>query len=271
MSKYFTKPFHVSWNEIDATGQVGLSSYFQYVVETAWAWGAANGLGIAESEALGLAWVVHETELSLIRPLRTGDDFELTIWLKDWRRVRGTRCFELRARDAGDILAQGVQEIVVLDSQSLRPKPPPEYLISNLRMEDPRLIPRHTMPRIQVAASGAFTTDRVVEWRDLDWQEHVNNSVYPAYAQEAATQALATLGWAPAELKQAGCAVRYRRAHIQHPSSAVWGEKLDVACHADRPEADRGHLVRQHAAPDRSRAHSPLRTGMVNDGSRHRG
>jgi YbgC/YbaW family acyl-CoA thioester hydrolase len=226
--KHFTKAFQVGWSEIDANGQVGISNYFQYVVETAWAWGAANGLGLAESESLGLAWVMHETEISILRPLRSGDEFDLTIWLAEWRRVRGTRCFELRLKHGGEVVAQGVQEIVVLDSRSLRPKAAPEHLIANLRMENPRIIPRGNLPKPRITPAGAFASQRAVEWRDLDWQEHVNNSTYPAYAEEAAVQALTALGWSPARWKAEGYAMANRRVHVQHPSSATWGERLNV-------------------------------------------
>lgn len=229
MSKYFTKSFQVSWNDINATGELGLSAYFQYVVETAWAWGAANGLGIAESEASGLAWVIHETEIDLLRPLRAGDQFELTIWLKEWRRVRGTRCFELRMKSGTEVVAQGVQEIVVLDSSSMRPVPAPAPLIEKIRMENPRIVPHQELPKYRIPEGSAFPSERAVEWRDLDWQEHVNNSIYPAFAEEAAARALAAMGWSPADLKEAGLAVGYRRVHIQYPSSASWGEKLSIS------------------------------------------
>ncbi len=86
MLKYFTRTFRVEWSETNAIGQVHLATYFKYVVETAWEWGAAIGLGIDESEKLGIGWLVRATELTLHRPLRPDDVFELTIWLADWRR-----------------------------------------------------------------------------------------------------------------------------------------------------------------------------------------
>jgi len=52
MSKYFTRTFRVGWSEINTIGQVHLSEYFRYVIETAWDWGATVGLSIAESEDL---------------------------------------------------------------------------------------------------------------------------------------------------------------------------------------------------------------------------
>lgn len=89
----FTRTFRVRWSALNAVGQVDLSEYFRYVVETAWDWGATIGLNIAESDELGLAWVIREAEINFYRPLGSNDIFDLTIWLVDWRRVRGIRCF----------------------------------------------------------------------------------------------------------------------------------------------------------------------------------
>ncbi len=141
---------------------------------------------------------------------------------------RGTRCFELRIKDGGELVAHGVQEIVVLDSATLRPVSPPEHLIENLRMQDPRVVPHHAFQKVQIPVEAGFVTERAVEWRDLDWQEHVNNSIYPEYAEEAGAQALAALGWPPAALKAAGLAVANRRAHIQYLSPASWAERLNL-------------------------------------------
>lgn len=129
MSKIFTRTFRVRWSEIDADGQVGPASYLHYLVETAYDWGATGQLGAEDSEALGLIWVIRETEFSFIRPLRYNDIFDFTIWMVKWRRVRGTRAFELRLKDGGEVVAQGVQQIACLDSESLRPTSLPEHII----------------------------------------------------------------------------------------------------------------------------------------------
>jgi YbgC/YbaW family acyl-CoA thioester hydrolase len=228
MSKYFTRTFRVRWVAINAIGQVELSEYFRYVIETAWDWGATVGLSIAESNELGLAWVIRETELHLHRPLYPNDVFELTIWMVDWRRVRGTRCFELVLRDGGELVAQGTQEIVSLDLTSLRPVVTPDHIIEQLRIDNPRVIPHQKFPKLQLNREAAFVSQKTVEWRDLDAQEHVNNANYAAFAEDAATLALGASGWSPSRFKTQGLAVMNQRVQIQHQSPALWGETLDV-------------------------------------------
>ena len=228
MSKYFTRNFRVRWSEINAVGQVHLSEYFRYVIETAWDWGTTVGISFAESEERGLAWIIHESEINLYRPLYTHDIFELTIWLVDWRRVRGTRCFELKLKDSGELVAQGVQEVVSLDLKTMRPVATPDYIIDSLRLENPRVFPHQKFPKFQLRPDTAFLIQRNVEWRDLDSQEHVNNANYVAFAEDAATQALAAVGWSPSHFKNQDLALANKRVHIQYQSPASWGEKLDV-------------------------------------------
>jgi len=228
MSKYFTRTFRVGWSEINTIGQVHLSEYFRYVIETAWDWGATVGLSIAESEVLGLAWVIRESEINLYRPLCPNDIFELTIWLVDWRRVRGTRCFELLLKDGGELVAKGVQEIVSLDLKTLRPVATPVHIIDNLRIENPRVIQHQKFPKFQTQPEAAFVIQRTVEWQDLDSLEHVNNANYVAFAEEATVQALAELGWSPSHFKTQGFVVVNQRVHIQYQSPASWGETLEV-------------------------------------------
>jgi YbgC/YbaW family acyl-CoA thioester hydrolase len=229
MSKYFTRTFRVRWSEINSIGQVHLSEYFRYLVETAWDFGAENGLSIAESEELGLAWVIRETEINLFKPLYPNDIFEFTIWLVDWRRVRGTRCFELLLKDRGDIVAQGTQEIVALDSKTLRPAAPPEHLMENFRIENPRVFQHQKFPKLPTQREAAFVIQRDVEWRDLDSLEHVNNANYAEFAEDATALVLAAVGWSPSQFKTQGFVVVNKRVHIQYQSPASWGETLDVA------------------------------------------
>lgn len=228
MSKIFTRAFRVRWSETNANGQVDITSYLRYLMETATDWGAAGQLSLDDIHALGEAWVIRETQFDLIRPLTYDDRFEFTIWLVEWRRVRGTRHFELKLQDSGEVVAQGAQQVAVLDSQTMRPISPPAHLLEYYLLEDPRIIPTQRFPRVPPPPEAAFVMERRVEERDLDQMDIVDNTVYGSYVEEAAARALAAAGWSQAELKARGLAVRNRRIHIQYQSPAVWGDRLQV-------------------------------------------
>ncbi len=231
MSRIFTRTFRVRWSETNANGQVGMRSYLRYLMETAWDWGAAGQLSLDDVTKLGQTWVVRETELSVFRPLYYNELFEFTIWLVEWRRVRGTRAFEIKHQDGGEVVAQGLQQVVVLDSQTMRPTSPPEHVLDFYRLDNPRVFTQQRFPRVSPPPEAAFVMERRVERQDLDQLDIVDNTVYAAHAEEAAARALAAVGWSPADLKAQGLAVVNRRIHLQYQSPAVWGDRLQVVTH----------------------------------------
>lgn len=225
--KIFTRTFRVRWAEVGANGQVSPAAYLRYLVETAYDWAIAGGLGQADgSNPLGLLWVIRETEINLIAPLTYNETFDFTIWMVSWQRVRGVRCFEVLRKSDGAVIAQGTQQIVSIDAATLRPMNLPEHLLENYRLEQPRQFSSTRFPKLAPAAG--HVTQRTVEWADLDLMEHVNNAVYLDYAAEATAQDFTTRGWSPVTLKAHKLTVVTRRIHIQYQSPALWNEVLTV-------------------------------------------
>jgi YbgC/YbaW family acyl-CoA thioester hydrolase len=230
MSKIFTRTFRARWGELDPSGTVSPANYLRYLIETAWDWGTAIGWGEKYSQNPDVFWVIRETEIRFQRPLRHNDIFDFTIWMVNWQRVRGTRCFELKLKESGEVIAQGTQQVVYMDTKTGRPISLSEEEIVKFRHEDPRVFPFERFPKI-AAVENTFVTQRKVEWMDLDIYEHVNNVIYVNYAEEAAAQDFAARGWSPARLTEAGLGVVTKRLHIQYLSIASWGETLNVAIH----------------------------------------
>jgi YbgC/YbaW family acyl-CoA thioester hydrolase len=230
MSKIFTRRFRVRWAELDPSGTVSPANYLRYLIETAWDWGTAMGWDANYSQNPDVFWVIRETEMRILRPLRHNDVFDFTIWMVHWQRVRGTRCFELKFKDSDEVIAQGTQHIVYMDAKTGRPLNLPDEEVDRFRLENPRVFPFERFPKV-VPAKNPFVMQRQVEWMDLDSYEHVNNVIYVNYAEEAAAQELEARGWSPVKLAEAGLAVVTRRVHVQYLSIASWGETLNVSTH----------------------------------------
>jgi len=230
MSKIFTRSFRVRWSELDASGTVSPANYLRYLLETAWDWGVAIGWGLNYSQNPDVLWLIRETEISFLQPLHHNDEFDLTIWMVHWQRVRGTRCFELTRMGSGEAIAQGTQQVVYVDAKTGRPINLPEEEIFRFRLENPRVFPFERFPKI-TSVEDSFTMQRRVELMDLDSYDHVNNVIYVNYAEEAAAQDLSARDWPPAKLAEAGLMVATRRMHIQYLSLAIWGETLHISTH----------------------------------------
>ena len=230
MSKIFTRTFRVRWGELDPSGSVSPANYLRYLIETAWDFGDSLGLGANASQDLDLFWLIRDTEIRFLCPLRQNDIFDFTLWLVNWQRVRGTRCFELTLKENGAVIAQGTQQIVSMDAKTGRPASPPEDLMDQFRLENPRMFPFERFPKI-AAVENPFVTQRQVEWMDLDVYDHVNNVIYVNYAEEAAAQDFSSRGWSPVKLAEANQMIATRRVHIQYGSLAMWGETLNISTH----------------------------------------
>jgi len=228
MSKIFTRTFRVRWGELDPSGTVSSANYLRYLIETAWDFGDSLGLGANASQDLELFWLIRDTEIRFLRPLRQNDVFDFALWLVNWQRVRGTRCFELTLKENGAVIAQGTQQIVSMDAKTGRPASPPEGLMDQFKFENPRVFPLERFPKV-AAIQNPFITQRQVEWMDLDTYDHVNNVIYVNYAEEAAAQDFAARGWSPIKLAEAGLSIVTKRVHIQYLSIANWGETLNIS------------------------------------------
>ena len=230
MSKIFTRSFRVRWSELDASGTVSPANYLRYLLETAWDWGIAIGWDADYSQNPDVLWLIRETEIRFLQPLRHNDEFDFTIWMVHWQRVRGTRCFELTRKGSGEVIAQGTQQIVYIDAKTGRPLNMPEEDIVRFRLENPRVFPFERFPKI-APMEDSFRMQRQVELMDLDSYDHVNNAIYVNYAEEAAAQDFSRRGWPPAKLAEAGLRIAARRVHLQYLSLATWGETLNISTH----------------------------------------
>jgi YbgC/YbaW family acyl-CoA thioester hydrolase len=230
MSKIFTRTFRVRWGELDPSGTVSPANYLRYLIETAWDWGTAIGWDVNYSQNPDILWLIRETEIRFLRPLRHNDEFDFTIWMVNWQRVRGTRCFELTRKDSGEVIAQGTQHIVYVDAKTGRPTSLPDGEAEKFRLENPRVFPFERFPKI-LPADAPFIMQRPVEWMDLDSYEHVNNVIYVNYAEEVIAQDFSARGWSPAKLAESNLTIAPRRVQIQYLSLAVWGETLNISTH----------------------------------------
>ena len=181
MSKIFTRSFRVRWGELDPSGVVSPANYLRYLMETAWDWGVAMGWDSKYSENPDVFWVIRETDMRFLGSLRHNDEFDFTIWMVHWQRVRGTRCFEVTRKDNGEVIAQGTQQVVFMDAKTGRPASLPEEVVEKFRFENPRVFPYEKFPKI-APVENPFIMQRQVEWMDLDVYDHVNNVIYVNYA-----------------------------------------------------------------------------------------
>jgi acyl-CoA thioester hydrolase len=226
-----SRTFRVRHYECDAYGHVNHANYLRYMEEAALDASAAAGYGLARYQAINRYWLIRETEIEYLRPLRYADSLQVTTWVADFRRVRSRRAYELRLAPTDNLVARAHTDWVFLDrTTNLPAKIPPEMKAAFFPEGAPDVAPpRHRFPTPPPKPPGAFRQPRRAEWRDIDPAGHVNNAVYLAYVEDCGVQMAAACGWPMARMAAEGFAVVARQHRIEYRLPALLDDLLDVA------------------------------------------
>jgi acyl-CoA thioester hydrolase len=224
------RTFRVRHYECNADGTLHAAHYLRFMQQAAFEASAAAGYDLARYEVLGRHWLIRETEIEHLRPLRYGDAVRIRTWVADFRRVRSRRAYECHHAASGELVARAATDWVFLDTATGRPAAIPDRMMADFFPEGPpdAAPPRRRFPDAPPPPPGAFERRRRVEWRDIDAARHVNNAVYLAYLEDAIVGALAACGWPPARTAEAGMTLAPARYRIEYRRPALLGDDLTV-------------------------------------------
>lgn len=221
----------VRYDECDMYGHVNHATYLRYMQEAAFAASAALGFDATRYEAMNRAWLVRESDIVYLAPLRYGDTVDVKTWVLDYRRVRSRRAYELRNKATGELAARAITDWIFIDRATQRPVSIPEevsaaYLPDGAPDETP---PREPFPEAPDPPPGAYRQQRRVQWSDVDPTKHVNNAVYLSYLEDCAVRDAVSRGW-PIQrmLEEGGFAIVARRYRIEYRQQALLDDELEV-------------------------------------------
>lgn len=225
------RTFRVRHYECDAYGHVNNVNYVRYMQEAAFDASAAAGYDMARYAALGQHWLVRETEVEYLQPLRYGEAVTVRTWVADFRRVLSRREYELRRAADGERVARGSTDWVYVDRATSRPASiPPELIQAFFPEGTPAAAPRRQpLPEPPPAPAGKFVMRRKVLWQDIDTAGHVNNANYLAYVSDCGFEIGTAHGWPAARMVAEGFAVLVRRMRIEYNQPAVLDDELEIA------------------------------------------
>ena len=234
------RTFRVRHYECDAYGYVKYVNYLNYMQEAAFDASAAAGYDLARYDAMGHHWLVRETDVEYLHPLRYGDSVQVKTWVADFRRVRSRRAYELRLVGSNELVARASTDWVFLNSTTGRPVSIPLEMTNAFYPEGlpEQALPRSRFPTAPPPPTGVFRMRQWAEWRDIDTAQHVNNAVYLAYLEGCGVQAGTVHGWPQARMQAEGFAIGARRHRIEYRQPAVLGDELELATWLSDVERD---------------------------------
>lgn len=237
--------------DLDAFGEVRNAALLRLLQETATRASSAAGFDATYYDRTGTMWIIRRTALMRMGTIRYGDELAVRTWIADFRRVRSQREYEVHAGDR--LVARASTDWVYVDRVQGRPRRIPAEWETAFPLPSPPA-PRVPFPEA-TAPAGALTLHRRVESHDLDALQHVNNSNYVSYLEQAALDALSPHGWdLPTQIAAGG-----RLAAVSHDleylDAALYGETLAITTW---PTAVDGDGIERHTLLHRGDTGRPL-------------
>lgn len=152
---------------------------------------AEHGFTAGSELKKGRAWVIRETEIEYLRPLRYGESVKVSMQIGDLRRISVTRFYEFNVESTGELVARSRSEFVCVNIETQFPMSVPEDVITEFFPDGipDKPLPRNRFPKAPPPSNNVFKMRKKVEFRDLDILRHVNNATYLSYMITAEIEA----------------------------------------------------------------------------------
>ena len=225
------RSFRVRFYECDLYGHVNHANYLRYMQEAAFDASAAVGYDFDEYEAMGCFWLVRQTGITYLRPLRFGETVIVKTWVSDFRRATSRRLYEMRVAESGELAAEAYTDWVFLERKSQRPMRIPPQMVAaftpaaGLSQGEKR----QRFPEFPPEPAGLFRMRRRARWSEIDGAGHINNAAYLSFLEDCAMEMMVARGWPAARMHAEGFGIVAREYRIQYLVPALLDDELEVA------------------------------------------
>jgi acyl-ACP thioesterase len=177
----FHKEYAIHAYETDAGGQARLVSLLNYLQDSAGEHAGSLGLSVLDLFKRGLTWVLSRYHVLVRRFPVMGERLEVTTWPSGKGGYFATRDFEIADGNGGPVLS-ATSSWMILDLE--RKSPVKIDAIIGI----PYALERRAIEDAFASLPVPTARDAEVRFRaesgHLDWNRHVNNAVYVAWALE---------------------------------------------------------------------------------------
>lgn len=229
----FVHTIPVRYQDCDAYGIVNAENYLHFMLEATMAHNAAYGYTFESWLSEGIVWVIRDTEIEFMRPIRYGDTVKVSVNVGDLRRASVSRYYELSIQGSEDLAAHARSGFAVASLEAQRPVPIPQDMILAFFPEGtPGGIPaRRRFPKAPPAPPEVLQWRTKVEWRDLDAQRHVSNATYLSYMQMAVLDQNEKIGWPIQRILEQNQGGVTQWIHILYQGQASIGDEIELTSH----------------------------------------
>jgi acyl-CoA thioesterase FadM len=175
------RPYRVRFEEATSTETMRTAIYLAWAADIAWQHSTLLGFGRSWYTERGLFWLVRAVRLDVLKPVPTYGAVFVTTQVTGSRRIAARRHCEVRD-PSGELIAGIEIDWVMTNARGIPTRVPDDFhkfVVDGAATFEMMKVVLPPTPR-----DAAETTFRVRR-RDLDPLDHVNNSVYIDYLEEA--------------------------------------------------------------------------------------
>lgn len=188
----FTLPVHTRVEDFDQRGLLAPPALLSIFENTASRHAELVGYSVMkESLCCGMAWVVTNWRIQVLRAPSYEENFSASTWLRNGPR-QATREMLLKS-ESGELLARGQAKLCMVDRSTSTPQLPSPERMAAYQPEDAAAFPDR-LPRLRPPTS--YTDEQPVLLRrsDMDYNDHLHNTAYLNLALDAAPQDILSQG-----------------------------------------------------------------------------
>jgi acyl-CoA thioesterase FadM len=175
------RPFRVRFEESTVDETMRTAIQLAWVADIAWQHSTLLGFGRDWYTERGLFWLVRAVQLDVFRPIHTYAGVLVSTRVLGYRRISARRESEVRD-PSGELLARLEIDWVMTNERGRPTRIPDDF---HKFVVDGSATFEMLKVALPEAPSDAFESRFGVRRRDLDPLDHVNNSVYLDYFEEA--------------------------------------------------------------------------------------
>lgn len=180
----FTLPVHTRVEDFDQKGLLTPPALLSIFENTASRHADLVGYSVMrESLCCGMAWVVTNWRIQILRAPSYEENFSASTWLRNGPR-QATRELLLKS-ESGELLARGQAKLCMVDRRTGSPMLPSPERMAAYRPETDGAFPDR-LPRLRPPASYADAQTVTLRRSDMDYNNHLHNTAYLNLALDAA-------------------------------------------------------------------------------------
>jgi acyl-CoA thioester hydrolase len=223
--------YTIRFDECDAYGHLFHANYARFMQDAAFEASTASGYGLDQYKRLRQLWLVRNTEIEFLRPVRYRDQIKIKTWVIDLRRSSSRRMYEFYSPDESILLARAHMDWVYVDARTHQPAHiPPEMKTAFYPEGIPSTFPpRQPFPHLPARPDEVFNSFQKVQWKDIDALGMVNNPCYLDFATECGFKAVGHFGWSWEKMTREGFAIFIRKVQVRYLKPARYGDELLIS------------------------------------------